>query len=79
MTYFLSQPKMRKGTPSESREETSRDYHGLPRYKALIIDCLSMDFQFSQFLLGENTVANLVDVKERLSLWLGDGLRRPTF
>ncbi|CAL1149976.1 unnamed protein product [Cladocopium goreaui] len=36
------------------------------KYKSLIIDCLSVDFEFSQFLLGENTVANLVMVKERL-------------
>lgn len=44
----------------------------LLRYRSLIIDCLSVDFEFSQFLLGENTVANLLDVKERLCLgWLG--------
>ncbi|CAE7362340.1 Ripk4 [Symbiodinium sp. CCMP2592] len=34
--------------------------------KKLIIDCLSVDFEFSQFLLGENTAANLVMVKDRL-------------
>ena len=27
-----------------------------------------VDFEFSQFLLGENTVANLMMVKERLNL-----------
>ena len=41
-------------------------HSNLARYKSLIIDCLSVDFDFSQFLLGENTSANLLDVKERL-------------
>ncbi|CAJ1415640.1 unnamed protein product [Effrenium voratum] len=36
------------------------------KYRSLIIDCLRVDFEFSQFLLGENTAANLVMVKERL-------------
>lgn len=51
----------------KERPEVVPSIHRLEeKHKALIIDCLSMDFEFSQFLLGENTVANLVDVKERL-------------
>ncbi|CAE7455778.1 unnamed protein product [Symbiodinium natans] len=44
-----------------------------PPYKKLIIDILSVDFEFSQFLLGENTAANLVMVKERLKAHGQDG------
>lgn len=43
------------------------------KYKDLIIDCLSVDFEFSQFLLGENTVANLMMVKERLKCHGSEG------
>lgn len=37
------------------------------KYKSLIIDSLSVDFQFSQFLQAENVPANLVVVKEKLA------------
>jgi len=37
------------------------------KYRNLIIDSLSVDFQFSQFLQAENVPANLVVVKEKLA------------
>jgi len=38
-----------------------------PKYKSLVIDSLSVDFQFSQFLQAENVPANLVVVQEKLA------------
>jgi len=37
-----------------------------PRYKRLMIDCLSTPFQFGQFLQGEDIPASLVVLKEKL-------------
>eukprot|EP00929_Paragymnodinium_shiwhaense_P063873 TRINITY_DN31960_c0_g4_i1.p1 TRINITY_DN31960_c0_g4~~TRINITY_DN31960_c0_g4_i1.p1 ORF type:complete len:3718 (+),score=1051.51 TRINITY_DN31960_c0_g4_i1:107-11260(+) len=43
------------------------------KYKQLIVDSLSVDFQFSQFLQAENTPANLVVMKEKLKPHGDDG------
>merc|ERR1719203_1117153 len=43
------------------------------KYQRLILDSLSVDFQFSQFLQAENTPANLVIVKEKLKPHGDDG------
>ena len=48
------------GGEFQSRDKNFRDSAVDPPAK--------VDFEFSQFLLGENTVANLVMVKERLCL-----------
>jgi len=37
-----------------------------PQYQRLIVDSLSVDFEFSQFLQAENVPANLMVVKEKL-------------
>lgn len=44
-----------------------------PYFQKLIIDSLSVDFQFSQFLSAENLPANLVVVKEKLKPHGDDG------
>merc|ERR1719454_2863991 len=43
------------------------------KFKQLIVDALSVDFQFSQFLQAENTPANLVVMKEKLKPHGDDG------
>jgi hypothetical protein len=43
------------------------------KWKALIVDSLSVDFQFSQFLQGENIPANLVVVKDKIRKHGDDG------
>merc|ERR1719272_2511421 len=37
-----------------------------PQFQKLIVDSLSVDFQFSQFLSAESVPANLAAVKEKL-------------
>jgi len=44
-----------------------------PKYQKLIMDSLSVDFQFSQFLQAENLPANLVVLKEKLQPHGDDG------
>jgi len=44
-----------------------------PKYQTLIIDSLSVDFEFGQFLQAENVPANLVVVKEKLAPHGEDG------
>jgi len=43
------------------------------KYQQLIIDSLSVDFQFSQFLQAENVPANLVVVKQKMQPHGADG------
>lgn len=43
------------------------------KYKDLVVDSLSVDFEFSQFLQAENLPANLVVVKEKLKRHGDDG------
>jgi len=49
-------------------------YRMSQKYQQLILDCLRVDFQFSQFLQGENTAANLVMVKDKLDYHGKDGI-----
>lgn len=59
----------------EEQPEVVPSFHRLSnRYQRLIIDSLNVDFQFSQFLQGENTPANLVMVKEKLQPHGSEGL-----
>jgi hypothetical protein len=58
----------------ESQPEMVPSYQRLPeKYKKLIRDSLSVDFQFSQFVQAENVAANLVVVKEKLKPHGDDG------
>eukprot|EP00913_Durusdinium_trenchii_P029518 g27670.t1 len=51
----------------EMQPEIVPSFHRLSaKYKSLIIDSLSVDFQFSQFLQAEIVPSNLVVVKEKL-------------
>jgi len=44
-----------------------------PRFQRLIVDALSVDFEFSQFLQAENVPANLMVVKDKLEPHGEDG------
>jgi len=57
-----------------TQPEVVPSFKRLPgKYQTLIIDSLSVDFQFSQFLQAENVPANLVQVKEKLAPHGDDG------
>jgi len=59
----------------ENQPQVVPSFSGLsPKYQKLIVDSLSVDFQFSQFLQAENVPANLVVVKEKLKPHGDDGL-----
>eukprot|EP00928_Gymnodinium_smaydae_P016291 TRINITY_DN16089_c0_g1_i1.p1 TRINITY_DN16089_c0_g1~~TRINITY_DN16089_c0_g1_i1.p1 ORF type:complete len:3624 (+),score=981.26 TRINITY_DN16089_c0_g1_i1:76-10947(+) len=44
------------------------------KYTNLILDCLSVDFDFDQFLLGENLPANLVDLQKLIKNYGEEGM-----
>lgn len=44
-----------------------------PKYRSLIVDSLSVDFRFNQFLQAENVPANMVHMKEKLKPHGDDG------
>lgn len=59
----------------ENQPQVVPSFYGLStKYQKLIVDSLSVDFQFSQFLQAEIVPAHLVVVKERLKPHGDDGL-----
>eukprot|EP00929_Paragymnodinium_shiwhaense_P063871 TRINITY_DN31960_c0_g3_i1.p1 TRINITY_DN31960_c0_g3~~TRINITY_DN31960_c0_g3_i1.p1 ORF type:complete len:3687 (+),score=983.36 TRINITY_DN31960_c0_g3_i1:94-11154(+) len=51
----------------------------LPEYRALVLDCLTMDFSFTQFLRAENLPVNLTVVKETLQKVEEQGMTKSEF